>query len=55
MLEQKFAKSELKPGDLVFFHKTYNKKGITHAGIYIGNNQFITRFIKQRDKNRFFK
>ena len=37
----KISKSELKPGDLVFFHKTYNKKGITHAGIYIGNNQFI--------------
>jgi hypothetical protein len=38
----KVSKSELKPGDLVFFHKTYNKKGITHAGIYIGNNQFIS-------------
>ena len=38
---KKISKSELKPGDLVFFHKTYNKKGITHAGIYIGNNQFI--------------
>lgn len=38
---KKVSKSELKPGDLVFFHKTYNKKGITHAGIYIGNNQFI--------------
>ena len=38
---EKVAKSELKPGDLVFFHKTYNKKGITHAGIYIGNNKFL--------------
>ena len=38
---KKVAKSDLKPGDLVFFHKTYNKKGITHAGIYIGNNKFL--------------
>ncbi|MED3563145.1 LysM peptidoglycan-binding domain-containing protein [Bacillus xiapuensis] len=29
-----------KSGDLVFFQNTY-RKGISHVGIYIGNNQFI--------------
>ncbi len=32
--------SEAKPGDLVFFHSTYNAGTyVTHVGIYVGNNQ----------------
>ena len=33
-------KSELKPGDLVFFQNTY-KAGISHVGIYVGDGKFI--------------
>ena len=34
-------RSELKPGDLVFFRNTARRRGITHVGIYIGNGEFI--------------
>lgn len=32
--------SNPRPGDLVFFANTY-RPGISHVGIYIGNNQFV--------------
>lgn len=34
------GKSTPQPGDLVFFVNTYRPE-ISHAGIYIGNNQFV--------------
>ncbi len=34
------SRSNLQPGDLVFFQNTYTW-GLSHSGIYIGNNQFI--------------
>jgi hypothetical protein len=34
------SKSQLQPGDLVVFQNTYTT-GLSHAGIYIGNGEFI--------------
>lgn len=34
-------KSEAKPGDLIFFQKTYNTSGASHVGIYVGNGMMI--------------
>ena len=34
-------KSEAKPGDLIFFQKTYNTSGASHVGVYVGNGMMI--------------
>jgi cell wall-associated NlpC family hydrolase len=34
------SRNSLQPGDLVFFQNTYTA-GLSHVGMYIGNNQFI--------------
>jgi cell wall-associated NlpC family hydrolase len=34
------AKADLQPGDLLFFQNTY-MEGLSHNGIYLGNQQFI--------------
>lgn len=34
-------KSEAKPGNLIFFQKTYNTSGASHVGIYVGNGMMI--------------
>ena len=34
-------KSEARPGDLIFFQKTYNTSGASHVGIYVGNGMMI--------------
>lgn len=39
---RKVSADQAKPGDIVFFHRTYNtSKPISHVGIYIGNGKMI--------------
>ena len=33
--------ADAKPGDLIFFEKTYNTAGASHVGIYVGNGMMI--------------
>ena len=35
------AASERKPGDIVYFEKTYNTPGASHVGIYVGGGMMI--------------
>ena len=30
-----------RPGDLIFFHSTYNVPGVTHVGIYVGDGMMV--------------
>ena len=35
------SSANVKPGDLVFFTRTYDTPGVSHVGIYVGNNMMI--------------
>ena len=42
------AREDLQPGDLVFFAGTY-RRGISHVGIYVGENKMIHAANERRD------
>lgn len=35
------SRRDLQPGDLIFFSSDKNRNGISHVGLYIGNDRFI--------------
>ena len=35
------SRSNARPGDLVFFKGTYKTNGVSHVGIYVGNNRML--------------
>ena len=42
------SRSQLRPGDVVFFQNTY-RQGLSHVGIYINDNKFIHAADRRRD------
>jgi lipoprotein Spr len=38
---KRISTTELKEGDLLFFHTRRNIRGVTHVGIYLQNNKFV--------------
>lgn len=38
---KELKRDELKPGDLVFFGTSRKKKGVSHVGIFLGNDHFV--------------
>ena len=41
LLDERVSKSELLPGDLLFFSRNGRYSGIFHVGIYIGDGEFV--------------
>lgn len=38
---RRISTTQLKEGDLLFFHTTGRRRGVTHVGIYLANNKFV--------------
>lgn len=38
---RRISTTELREGDLLFFHTRRNRHGVTHVGIYLQNNKFV--------------
>ncbi|MFI5134145.1 MAG: C40 family peptidase [Chitinophagales bacterium] len=38
---RRISTTQLKEGDLLFFHTRRNRRGVTHVGIYLQNNKFV--------------
>lgn len=38
---KRISTTQLKEGDLLFFHTRRNRRGVTHVGIYLQNNKFV--------------